>query len=62
MFFECGVGKWTGLHREVLAFSHRKQSEDFSKKNRRIVYTKNWLASSPVRFPTGAFKKKDLTQ
>jgi hypothetical protein len=36
-----GVGKYHMLHRGVLALSHRKQSEDFSKKNRRIVNTKN---------------------
>ena len=49
-----GVGKGTRVPREVLAFSHSKQSEDFSKKNRRIVYTINWLASTLVTFPTGA--------
>ena len=52
--FECVVGKWTRLHREVLALSHRKQFEDFSQKNRRIVNTKNWLASSLVRFSHGS--------
>ena len=38
---ECGAEKAMRLHRGVLALSHRKQSEDFSKKNRRIVYEKN---------------------
>ena len=36
-----GVGNYTVLHRGDLALSHRKQSEDFSKKKRRIVNTKN---------------------
>ncbi len=49
-----GVENRIGLHRGVLAFSHRKQSEDFSKKNRRIVITKNQLARSLMWFSTGA--------
>ena len=36
-----GAGNRLMSHRGVLALSHRKQSEDFSKKNRRIVNTKN---------------------
>ncbi len=50
------AGKRAGLHREVLALSHREQFEYFfsKKKNIQIVNTKNWLASSPARFPAGA--------
>ncbi len=54
--FERGVGKHTGLSQGVLALSHGKKSEDFSKKNRRIFIKKNQLVNSPVCFPTGAFK------
>ena len=48
-----GAEKQDRLHRGVLALSHRKQSEDFSKKNRRIVNTKNQLASSLPCFSAG---------
>ena len=34
MMGERGVGKRIRLHREVLALSHRKKSEDFSRKIR----------------------------
>jgi hypothetical protein len=46
-----GVEKGIGVSRGVLALSHRKQSEDFSKKNRRIVIEKTSSPTPLYPFP-----------